>query len=242
VAQGVEAGEHRLTVNGAGVTPHSERVTVEDDGGVTAAGVGGEIPQVAREHATKLAVDPTGTDADLTRMAVEDDFGGRLYDAPIDGPDAVYVHRGGAYTSEVRDADDAIGAFRVNPADEKRVGIDQPDTGKASLSDFLATITAETRADIEALDLDGQANGVRGLVRALEATGSAAERATERATAGDREEADRKLQTVESGLEKVASNLESAADDLPDPIERAVDRRLVQARRRVQQALAVETL
>ncbi|PSP95770.1 hypothetical protein BRC91_01405 [Halobacteriales archaeon QS_4_62_28] len=241
-AQGVDSGEHRLTVNSAGVAPHSEQVAVEDNGGVTTAGVDGEIPLVARENATKLAVDPSGTDDALTALAVEDDFGGRLYDAPIDGPDAVYVHRGGAYTSEVRDADDAIGAFRVNPGDEQRVEIDRPDTGKASLSTFLATISGETRAQIDGLEIDGQANAVRGLVRALESTASAAERAAKHASDGDREQADRQLETVASGFDQVASTLEQAADDLPDSIERAVDRRLAQARRRVQQALNSEKL
>ena len=241
VAQGVEAGEHRLTVNGAGVEPHSEAVEVGEEG-TTAAGVDGEIPLVAREDSTKVTVDPAGTEADLTDFAVEDDFGGRLYDAPIDGPDAVYVHRGGAYTSEVRDSDDAIGAFRVNPTAEDRVDIDQPDTGKASLATFLATITEETRAEIEGLDLQGGANAVRGLVRALEATGSAAERAAQRAADGDGEGADRQLENAASGFDQVASNLERAAAGLPDPIERAVDRRLAQARTRVQQALEAEKL
>ena len=256
VAQGVESGDHRLTVNGAGVAPHSERVTVEgqngesdegsDDGDttgtVTAAGVDGEIPLVAREDATKLAVDPSGTDADLTDLAVEDDFGGRLYDAPIDGPDAVYVHRSGAYTSEVRDADDTIGAFRVNPTDEERVAIDRPDTGKASLSSFLATISDEIRGDIEGVDLQGRANALRGLTQALESVGSAATSAAERASEGDRAGADRQLQNVGNGLEQVASNLERAAEALPDPVERSVDRRLAQLDRRTEQALAAEKL
>ena len=241
VAQNVPAGEHRLTVNGAGVQPHSEAITVGEEG-TTAAGVEGEIPLVAREDATKVAVDPEGTDADLTAFAVEDDFGGRLYDAPVDGPDAVYVHRGGAYTSEVRDSDDEIGAYRVNPADEERVDIDEPETGKASLSSFLATITAETRAEIEGLDLEGSANAVTGLVRALEATGGAAERAVERAAEGDRDGADRQLENAANGFDQIAANLERAADGLPDPIERAVDRRLAQARTRVEQALDAEKL
>jgi hypothetical protein len=268
VAQGVESGEHRLTVNGAGVAPHSERVTVggseeadgdgedrsDDDGEdgddddsdtgntVATAGVEGEIPLVARDDATKLAVDPSGTDADLTDLAVEDDFGGRLYDAPIEGPDAVYVHRGGAYTSEVRDTDDAIGAFRVNPADEDRVAIDRPDTGKASLSTFLATISDEIRADIEGVDLQGRANALGGLTQALESVGSAAERAAERANAGDRSGADRQLESVSTGLEQITSNLERAADALPDPVERSVDRRLTQVDRRTEQALESEKL
>jgi hypothetical protein len=143
-------GDHRLTVNGAGRAPHSEPVSVDGDGPTT-AGVEGEIPLVAREHATKLEVDTEGADATLTRLSVADDFGGRLYDAPLSGPDAVYVHRDGAYTTEVRDSDDAVGAFRVNPAaDAVGVRIETPDTGKASLASFLADIATETSDDVAA--------------------------------------------------------------------------------------------
>jgi len=188
VAQDVPAGEHRLTVNGAGLAPHSETVAVGDDGdgtatadsetatgttadgdaaddseatdddtddpavppGVTPAGVGGDVAMVAREDATKLAVDPTESEDDLTDFAVEDDFAGRLYDAPLSGPDAVYVHRGGAFTAEVRDADDEVGADRVTPGDEERVALDRPRTGKASLAAYLATVAEETRAEVAA--------------------------------------------------------------------------------------------
>jgi hypothetical protein len=31
---------------------------------------------------------------------------GQLYDAPLSGSDAVYVHEGGAFTTELRDTDD----------------------------------------------------------------------------------------------------------------------------------------
>ncbi|ELZ80084.1 hypothetical protein C454_12808 [Haloferax gibbonsii ATCC 33959] len=191
VLRDVPAGEHRLTVNGAGSAPHSETVQVGDAGPgsesatetessstdgddgetLTTAGVGGEIPLVARESATKVEVDADGTDRDLTSLALEDDFAGRLYDAPLSGPDAVYVHRGGAYTVEVRDSDDEIGAFRVNPdpnasaagddsdsdsgsapASIPSVRIDDPRTGKASLATFLADIAAETAAAVAAAD------------------------------------------------------------------------------------------
>jgi hypothetical protein len=164
--QDVPAGDHRLTVNGAGVAPHSETVSVPEEG-ATAAGVGSEIPLVARERATKLEVDPRGTDSDLTDLAVEDDFAGRIYDAPLGEPDAVYVHDGGAYTTEVRDTDDEVGAFRVNPDvdddddgdddddEDPGVRIEEPRTGKASLASFLVDITEETRGTVaDAADLD----------------------------------------------------------------------------------------
>jgi len=113
VANGVPEGDHRLTVNGARQAPHSEQLTVSADEPVTAAGVDGD-PLVARRTRRRWSSDAE-SDADLTRTAIEDDFAGRIYDSAIDGSDAVYVHAGGAYTTEVRDADDEIGAYRVNP-------------------------------------------------------------------------------------------------------------------------------
>jgi hypothetical protein len=161
--QDVPAGDHRFTVNGAGIAPHSETVPVsEGAAGVTAAGIDGEVPLVARENATKLAVDGENTQEDLTDLAVEDDFAGRLYDAPLEGKDALYVHRGGAYTTEVRDSDDEVGAYRVNPADESRVSIDEPATGKEPLATYLADVASETAADVAAVagaDGDQDADG-----------------------------------------------------------------------------------
>ena len=154
VVDDLSAGEHRLTVNGAGSAPHSERVEVTDDGGPDVAGVDGEIAVTAAADAVKLEVDADGTDADLERLAVEDDFGGRLYESPMDGPDAVYVHRGGAYTTEVQDAEGAFGAFRVNPDRSDGDGggpvrIETPQTGKASLAGFVSKIGEETAVSVE---------------------------------------------------------------------------------------------
>nr|WP_238392143.1 hypothetical protein [Halorussus amylolyticus] len=253
VVHDVPEGDHRLTVNGAGAAPHSETVSVAGDDSVTAAGVGGEIPLVARENATRLEVDPRETDRDLSDLAVEDDFAGRLYDAPLTGPDAVYVHRGGAYTTEVRDTDDEVGAFRVNPGDEAAVRIDEPRTGTASLATFLADVAEETRAEVAAVADDddgnddedgddddrrggGSENAVRGLTRALAAVGDAARRAAERAESDDRGGANKQLETVETRLEHVANRLDEAREDLPGGLSRATDRRLAQARRRSEQA------
>ena len=239
----VAPGDHRLTVNGAGVAPHSEQVSVADDGDPTAAGVDGEVPLVAREHAVRLGVDADGTDADLTRLAVEDDFAGRLYDAPLDGPDAVYVHRGGAYAAEVSDADGAVGAFRVNPADESALTVAEPNTGKASLARFVADVGTETAAEVAAAEqVTGPVNAVEGLARALEAVTSAAERAAGRADRGDRGPADRALETVAANLDRVEERLATATGALPDPLANATGNRLDQTRRRTDQALAAEKL
>ncbi|MFB6089944.1 MAG: hypothetical protein ABEJ97_02690, partial [Halobellus sp.] len=217
---------------------------------VTAGGVAGEIPLVARENARKLEVDADGVEADLTALAVADDFAGRLYESPLSGPDAVYVHRGGAYTTEVRDAEGAIGAFRVNPDPEAdgRIRIDEPETGKASLASFLASIASETRDQLQTL-LDGnatlgtgQANAIRGLVRALAAVVEAATRAVERARAGDRAGTNRQLEAVADALERAVERIDAAGDAVPTPLANATENRVEQARRRTRQARRIEKL
>ncbi|MXR51272.1 hypothetical protein GRX03_06595 [Halovenus sp. WSH3] len=264
VLQDVPEGEHTLTVNGAGVAPHSETVTVSGDGETTLAGADGEIPAVANENATKLEVDPRDSEAELRQFAVEDDFAGRLYDAPLSGPDAVYVHEGGAFTAEVRDTDDEIGAIRVNPDPGEAVRIERPETGKESLASYLADIAEETRAQVAAAagdddvgdsdgdqspgadgggdDTGGQENAVQGLTQALEAVVEAAERAAERARANDRANTDQQLAAVATRLERVGSRLAAARDSLPPGIGNAAENRLAQARRRSEQARQADKL
>jgi hypothetical protein len=259
VVQDVPAGDHELTINGAGVAPHSETVTVRDDDGATAAGVEGEIPVVARENAVKLEVDPTEADSELTDLAVEDDFAGRLYDAPLAEPDAVYVHGGGAYTTEVRDSDGEVGAFRVNPGEEERVRVDNPGTGKAPLAEYLADVAAETRDQVAAVEGDsddddddrttsdgadggGQQNAVEGLANALDAVAEAARRAAEAAEAGEAGRAEQNLDTVTERLERVATRLAEASDSLPESLTRATVNRLDQARQRADQAKDADKL
>ena len=261
VLQGVQDGNHRLTVNGAGVAPHSEAVSVRADGNVTTAGVDSEIPLVANGQAVKLEVDPRGADSELSDLAIEDDFAGLLYDAPLSEPDAVYVHRGGAYTVEVRDTDDEIGAIRVTPGNEGTVRLDEPRTGKASLATFLADIAEGTAASIgsgttdddsdaktgtdgdeNTDDPDGSENAVRGLRRALAAVAEAARRAAERAEAGDREGADTALESVSARFERVGERLAEARGSLPAARERAIERRLERGRQRSDQATEAEKL
>ncbi|MFC4246015.1 hypothetical protein ACFOZ7_03245 [Natribaculum luteum] len=249
VVQDVPAGDHRLTVNGAGRTPHSERVTVSDEGTPTAAGVDGEIPLVARDRATKLEVLGENASTDLSAVAVEDDFAGRLYESAVDGSDAVYVHVGGAYTTEVRDVDDGVGAYRVNPSPEAEspVRIERPETGKASLSEFVADIAEETRVEIAAISDDddrdgGSSNAVEGLERALAAVVEAARKAAERARASERDNADRQLETVVDRLERVEERLAEARGDVPKPLSNAAQNRLEQADRRAVQARNAEKL
>jgi hypothetical protein len=273
----VEPGDHRLTVNGAGLAPHEEPVTVgagdsdddddgdsddDDDGDsddderastATLAGVEGEIALTPAGDAVKLEVDAEGTEADLRKLAVDDDFGGRLYEASMDGPDAVYVHRAGAYTTEVRVADDSLGAFRVNPSDTAPVRIDRPRTGKASLASFVETLVGETIDRLGAVgeesdggddgdDSDGTTQTLGGLLRALEAVSSAAGRAAERAESGDRGGADQALDALSSNLDRAVERFESLRGTLPAPHAEATDRQFGEARRRTNQAVSEEKL
>ncbi|MEF8856528.1 MAG: hypothetical protein V5A16_03810 [Haloplanus sp.] len=288
--RGVEPGSHRLAINGAGLAPHEEPIEVGSEGdgtgadvtasatprptatgtdgaarATTLAGVGGEVPLVASGEATKLEVDAEGADSELTDLAVDDDFGGRLYEAPVDGPDAVYVHRGGAYTTEVRDADDAVGAFRVNPSDTSPVRIDRPRTGKASLASFVASITDETADRLASVGSDddgdtddddddrernasagdgddGETSTLGGLLRAMEAVSGAAERAAERAEGGDPQGTDRALEALESNLQRAIERFDGLRDTLPEKEAEAADRRFRQAQRRTNQAIGSEKL
>ena len=291
VVENLPAGDHRLTVNGPGSAPYAERVEVSETG-TTAAGVDGEVPLTPRAEAVKLEVDADGVDADLERLAVADDFGGRLYDAPLDGPDAVYVHRGGAYTTEVRDAEGTPGAFRINPGGDgddggdggDRIRIDTPRTGKASLASFVADVSIESAVSVGSVTdvvvdevgdtLEGptdavgtgdtgtgggasptptdddaifesagrQTAGVTGLVRALKAVSTAADRAAERADAGDRGAADSRLETVAEQLGIVSDRLADSRGELTAPVAAAVERRVEEARRRTDQALETQKL
>ncbi len=262
VLKNVPEGEHRLTINGAGVAPHSETITVTRDDTPDLAGADGEIPVVANEKATKLEVDPRESDADLRKFAVEDDFAGRLYDAPLSGPDAVYVHQGGAFTAEVRDVDDEIGAVRVNPNPEEKIRIERPETGKGSLAEYLADVAEETRAQVAAAadevdvgDTDdddesssgngqsgGPENAIRGLEQALAAVVEAAERAAERARSNDRANTNQQLEAVATRLERVQSRLEAARDSLPPGVANAASNRLDQSQRRSEQARKADKL
>ncbi|MFW5919132.1 MAG: hypothetical protein ACOCSF_02920 [Halanaeroarchaeum sp.] len=250
VAQGLPAGDHRVTVNGAGRAPHSESVTVTEDDGPTVAGVAGEIPLVARGHARKLEVVSDEDGIDLDAVAVEDDFAGRLYESPVSETDAVYVHESGAYTTEVSDRDGEKGAYRINPdpGATGRIRIERPETGKASLASFVTDIADETRAMVarQADELDesttGSANAVRGLQRALENVVEAAAKATDDARSGDRSAANSELEVVARRLQTVADRLDAARSDLPSQVSNAVGNRMNQADRRTDQARNAESL
>ena len=252
VARDVPAGEHRVTVNSAGRSPHSERVSVTGDGEVTAAGVEGEIPLVARAHSRKLEISAEDQDIQLDSVAVEDDFAGPMYESPVSETDAVYVHEGGAYSTEVRDTDGEKGAYRINPdpGATETLRIDRPETGKAPLAAFVADISEETRSLVaETADdsggsntAEGSANAVRGLQRALENVVAAAEKAVENARNGDGARANTELAVVANRLETVADRLDAARGDLPGQVSNAVGKRLSQADRRSREARNAQSL
>ncbi|WP_436901215.1 hypothetical protein [Halovenus halobia] len=254
--QGVPEGEHTFTVNGAGVAPHSETVTVTEDDAPDLAGVEGRVPVVANENATKLEVDPRESESPINNFAVEDDFAGRIYDAPLEGPDAVYVHEGGAFTAEVRDTDDEVGAVRVNPDPSESPRIEKPETGKESLATYLADVAEETRVQVAQFaeeDSDGDnspgnsggggtGGPVQGLTQVLQAIEDAARRAAKRARENDRANTDQQLDAVITRLARAEQRLEEARGALPDEIANAADNRLEQLTRRSEQARNSEKL
>ncbi|MFC6785135.1 hypothetical protein [Halobaculum halobium] len=106
----VPAGEHRLTVNGAGVAPYGQRIDHGGDGGdgagstdsattdsetaeptesaatadgppaTTTVGVDGDVVVTPNEDAVKVRAEPAADAPGFDRVAVEDDVAGRVYD------------------------------------------------------------------------------------------------------------------------------------------------------------------
>jgi hypothetical protein len=154
-------GEHRFTVNGAGMAPYSQALTVDGESD-SRVGVAGEIAMAPNEDAVKVEGE-TADGAALEALAVEDDFAGTLYDGKPPGNAGtfgVYAHRDGAYTTEVRDENGNQGARRVNPnADDETLRLDKVETGKAPLADYLVRFLAETRGQAAVFE-DGSPRGI----------------------------------------------------------------------------------
>jgi len=77
----VPEGEHRLTVNGAGVAPYSQGLVHEEDGEATTAGADGDVVVTPNEAAVKVRAEPAAADPDVSRVGIEDDYAGAVYDA-----------------------------------------------------------------------------------------------------------------------------------------------------------------
>jgi hypothetical protein len=205
--------------------------------GTAVAGAGGQVSMVPQSAAVKLRLDGDGADTPVASVAVRDDFGGRVFENRVDGEEAVYVHRGGAYTADVADEDGTPGAFRVNPGrGEAETTIERPETGKASLAAYLVDLFAETRGTVEeAVDDERE---VRGLLQALSAVEDSATRAVEAARSGNPKAADQRLDAVLTRVENVREALTDAA--LSGPAERAVDRRGALGEEKARQAKRTE--
>ena len=91
----VPESEHTLTVNGAGVAPFCQVIAHDDDGEATTAGVDGDVVLAPNEDAVKVRASPPADAPGVSRVAVEDDFAGAVYEGPPpsvadrgSGPDA----------------------------------------------------------------------------------------------------------------------------------------------------------
>ncbi|MXR41624.1 hypothetical protein GRX01_09780 [Halobaculum sp. WSA2] len=78
--QDVPEGDHTLTVNGAGVAPFSQGLAHEEDGEPTTAGVDGDVVVAPNEDAVKVRASPAADVPGVSRVAVEDDFAGAVYE------------------------------------------------------------------------------------------------------------------------------------------------------------------
>ena len=159
--EGPPEGEHRFTVNGAGMAPYSQTLRVEGNGN-TRVGVEGAVPMASNEDAVKVEGETEDGSA-LDAVALDDDFSGPVYDARPPGPDGtfgIYAHRDGAYTAEVRDENGQRGALRLNPnPDDETLSLERVATGKAALTDYLVRFLVETRVQAAVFE-DGSADGI----------------------------------------------------------------------------------
>ncbi|MFD1566404.1 hypothetical protein [Halolamina litorea] len=209
-------GEHRLTVNGAGMSPYSERLTHE--GGTTRAGVEGAIPMSANEDAVKVEGE-SDEGTTLTAIGLEDDFAGTLYDGRPPGEDGtfgIYAHRDGAYTAEVRDDAGQRGALRVNPnADDETLSLGGVGTGKTALADYLVRFLAETRQQAAVFE-DGDADGIDDVPTGQNVTDDVVADAVERANENAGDVVDAVGETVETVIDDTTDGVENTTDT-PEP-------------------------
>ena len=245
----VPAGEHRLVVNGAGYAPYARRLTV---------GAGeqrlGRVALVGNDEAFKLGIDAAARGG-AANVRVDDDVGGRLYDAPPveeRGQSAVYLHRAGAYVVEVTDVSGTVSVERVRPrgADEPRQ-VGAGGTGKESIVDTVFQILVETRRefDDERERLDRQTDretrqtdgsSLDEVARRLDLATDAVEDALAYVEEGDSESADERLRAAFDQLAAGRTSTRSAdTETFPTALKRFVLRRVQQAQTRIRDALAM---
>jgi hypothetical protein len=242
---GVEPGEHRLTVNGAGYAPHAERLQVAADDSPTALGVGGNVSLVRNEDAVKLKGDATETEAGLASVRVTDDFAGPLYEsAPVGDEDrfGVYVHRKGTYSAEYTDREGTPGAARLDPGDDEEVTLSDLRTGKGPLSSYLDDYLGDAAGLARGLGATGKGNGKGKQSKSVaERFSAAADRSAEAADSagkGNPGRADRALEATRNRLQGVLSRIEARkGDEIPESVAAVLSQRAQHADEKAKQAI-----
>jgi hypothetical protein len=242
LATDVGEGDHRMTINGPGVAPYSQRLQHGGESETTRVGVDGVVTVVSNRDAVKLQADARETPAGVASLRVADDFAGPVYDAlpARDDTFGVYVHRSGAYTAEITDRDGDVGAFRVNPdPDAEAVTIENPTTGKVSMTRYLVDYLSESLAEAESFRErdDTDAEDVYALVAELQKAVTAAERAREAVEAGDAAAANERLSAVKARVDAIAEAVRERRDELAPQVLALLGRRIERARNRVEQAI-----
>ena len=242
VATDVAEGEHRLTVNGPGVAPYSQRLRHGGGSETTRVGVEGAVTVVPNRDAVKVQADARETPAGVANLRVTDDFAGLVYDAlpAEDDTFGVYVHRSGAYTAEITDRDGDRGAFRVNPdPDDDAVTIENPTTGKVAMTRYLADYLAESLAEARSFRdrEDTDAEDIDPIVAELEKAVTAAEGAREAAESGDAGAANDRLAEVSDRIDAIATVVRDNRDRLSTRVLALLGRRIERARGRVEEAI-----
>jgi hypothetical protein len=197
----VEAGDHRLVVNGPGFAPLAERFV--HDGGRYRAGSNGNLAVVANEDAAWIRGDGRETTG-VRSVRVVEDYAGVVFDGQPAESDrfAVAVHPDGRYTVEVTDADGRRGSYRVAPDDfeDGEVVFDPVETGKQVLVVALREYLVDLR-DLAARlrERDRQDDGD-----------------TPEQTEGDRQTTDEPAQRESLVLRELSSAIEAADGSLQE--------------------------
>jgi hypothetical protein len=209
----VQAGQHRLVVNGPGYAPVAEGYT--RDGGLVKAGAGGDLTVVAREDAATVRGDGRGANG-VRQVRVIEDYAGTIYDGqPVEADRFVVpVHRDGTYTVEVVDSDGQRGAYRVTPADfgeDDDTLRETVETGKATLARSLGAFLTDLQSEATRL---AEADGASGQVVELVGTAQrAAEDTARSAEDGLASEANERLGAAVEDLQFARELLQGAEQD-----------------------------
>jgi hypothetical protein len=242
LATNVAEGDHRLTVNGPGVAPYTQRLSHAGGSETTRPGVEGTVTVVPNRDAVKVRADARETPAGVANLRVADDFAGTVYNARPSADDTfgVYVHRSGAYTAEITDRDGDVGAFRVNPAEgDDAVTIEEPTTGKTAMTRYLVNYLAESLSEAESFRerADTDSEDIDPVLKELDVALDAARQAREAAEAGDANAANERLSEVADRIGAIAAAVREHRDRLSPRVLALLGRRIERARGRVEEAI-----